>query len=260
MSTQKEKAALFKSLHIQGDPVILFNIWDAGSAKAVTDSGAKALATGSAPVAMANGYPDGEKFPLDEALAIVARILDTTDLPLTMDLEGGYSISPAGVAESIEKAISTGIIGFNFEDQVVGESGLYSIDKQVERLKAARKAADTNDVHGFLNARTDIFLKAKPDAHTDQMVDDAIERAKAYEQAGADGFFAPGMVDKGQIEKLISAVSLPVNMIVLPHTPSQQEFAELGAARVSYGPTPYRRMISWLKDEASTAHGVPQSS
>ena len=255
MSTQKEKAALFKSLHTQGDPVILFNIWDAGSAKAVTDSGAKALATGSAPVAMANGYQDGEKFPLDQALAIVTRILDASSLPLTMDLEGGYNISAAGVAESIEKAMSIGIIGFNFEDQVIGETSLYSIEQQVERLKAARTAADTNGVNGFLNARTDIFLKAKPDAHTDKMVDDAIERAKAYEQAGADGFFAPGMVDKGQIEKLISAVSLPVNLIVLPHTPSQEEFVELGAARISYGPTPYRRMLSWLKKEASMAHG-----
>ena len=260
MSTQKEKAALFKSLHIQGDPVILFNIWDAGSAKAVADSGAKALATGSAPVAMANGYPDGQKFPLDEALAIVSRILNATDLPLTMDLEGGYDTSASGVAESIEKAMAAGIAGFNFEDQIVGGSGLYSIDEQVERLKAARAAADAKGVQGFLNARTDIFLKAKPDAHTDQMVDDAIERAKAYEQAGADGFFAPGMVDKAQIEKLISAVSLPVNMIVLPHSPSQEEFTEMGAARVSYGPTPYRRMISWLKEEAAAAHAAVQIS
>ena len=105
-----------------------------------------------------------------------------------------------------------------------------------------------------MNARTDIFLKAKPDAHTDKMVDEAIERAKAYEQAGADGFFAPGMVNKNQITRLCESVSLPVNLIVLPHTPDQQEFAELGAARISYGPTPYMGMIKWLKERAGNAY------
>ncbi len=253
MTTQAEQAALFKSLHKAGDPVILYNIWDAGSAKAVAESGAKAIATGSAPVAMANGFPDGEQFALDDALVIVKRILNVIDIPLTMDLEGGYGSDPAVVAESISAAMSTGVIGFNFEDQIVGGEGLYPSNQQQARIKAAREAADQDNICGFLNARTDIFLKTKPDMHTDAMVDEAIERAKAYEQAGADGFFAPGMVDKSQIARLCESVALPVNMIVLPHTPSQQEFAELGASRVSYGPTPYKMMIGWLKEQASLA-------
>ncbi len=254
MSKQTEDATLFKSLHKQGDPLVLFNIWDAGSAKAVAGSGAKALATGSAPVAMANGYPDGEQFPLDAALTVAERILRVTDLPLTMDLEGGYGADQATVSETVLRALSIGVIGFNFEDQIVGGEGLYSIKDQSQRIKAARKAADENGVGGFLNARTDIFLKAKPDAHTDKMTDDAIERAKAYEQAGADGFFAPGMVNKKQIAKLCDSVSLPVNLIVLPHTPGQQEFTELGAARISYGPTPYLKMTSWLAEQASSCY------
>ncbi len=254
MTSQADKAAQFKSLHIPGNPVILFNIWDAGSAQAVERSGAQAIATGSAPVAMANGFPDGEQFSLEQALTVVSRILQVTDLPVTMDLEGGYSPTPDGVAASVQQAMAAGIVGFNFEDQVVGSKALYSVDDQVERLKAARTAASENGVHGFINARTDIFLKAKPDDHTDEMVDEAIERAKAYEQAGADGFFAPGMVHEAQIEKLTKNVNLPVNMIVLPHTPSQQTFADLGAARVSYGPTPYKRMIAWLENEAADAY------
>lgn len=254
MASQSEKAAQFKSLHVAGKPVVLFNCWDAGSAAAVASSGAKALATGSAPVAMANAFPDGEQFPFDDALVVVSRILSAIDLPLSMDLEGGYSASPEGVAKTVERAMSAGVVGFNFEDQVVGDKTLYSISDQVARLKAARVAADANGVNGFINARTDIFLKAKPDAHTEQMVDDAIERAKAYEQAGADGFFAPGMVNEAQIERLISSVKLPVNMIVLPHTPDQAAFARLGAARVSYGPTPYKRMIKWLESEAAQAY------
>ena len=173
-----------------------------------------------------------------------------------MDLEGGYGTEPDEVAQIISRAMGIGVIGFNFEDQVVGGEGLYAVDKQVSRIKAVRAAADENDVGGFLNARTDIFLKAKPDAHTESMVDEAIERAKAYEQAGADGFFAPGMVDKQQIARLCEAVSLPVNLIVLAHTPSQEEFAELGAARVSYGPTPYRGMVEWLRGQAGKAHAV----
>lgn len=254
MSTQSDRAALFKSLHKPGNPIILYNIWDAGSAKAVAESGAKALATGSAPVAMANGFPDGEVFPLQDALVIVRRILDVVDIPLTMDLEGGYGASPEVVAASVRSAMDAGAIGFNFEDQIVGGEGLYSIEEQTGRITAARRAADENGVGGFLNARTDIFLKAKPDQHTESMVDEAIERAASYKQAGADGFFVPGMVNKKQIARLCETVSLPVNLIVLAHTPSQQEFAELGAGRVSYGPTPYRQMISWLKEQAGNAH------
>ncbi|MEM7257264.1 MAG: isocitrate lyase/phosphoenolpyruvate mutase family protein, partial [Pseudomonadota bacterium] len=250
MANQAELAGLFKSLHKPGDPVVLFNIWDAGSAKAVAGSGARAIATGSAPVAMANGFPDGEKFSLDDALTNAARILDVIDIPLTMDLEGGYGPEPETVAQTISRAMDIGVVGFNFEDQIVGGQGLYSITDQVARLKAVRQAADANGVGGFVNARTDIFLKAKPDAHTEQMVDDAIERARAYEQAGADGFFAPGMVDKKQIARLCEAVSLPVNMIVLDHTPTQKEFSELGASRISYGPTPYRHMVKWLQGRA----------
>jgi len=254
MSKQSESASLFKALHIPGDPIVLFNIWDAGSAKAVAESGAKAIATGSAPVAMANGYPDGEQFPFDDALAVAKRILQSIELPLTIDLEGGYGADPEVVKQTVHRAMEIGAVGFNFEDQIVGGKGLYSIAEQTARLKAARAAADENSVGGFLNARTDIFLKAKPDAHTDKMVDDAIERAEAYEQTGADGFFAPGMVDKKQIARLCESVSLPVNLIVLPHTPSQQEFSELGAARISYGPTPYRWMIEWLKGQANSAY------
>ena len=254
MSTQSQHASFFKSLHTPGNPVVLFNIWDAGSAMAVAESGAGAIATGSAPVAKANGFPDGEQFSLDDALVVAERILRVIDIPLTMDLEGGYGAKPKVVSESVHRAMGIGIAGFNFEDQIVGGKGLYSVKDQTPRIKAARTAADENGIGGFLNARTDIFLKAKPDAHTDKMVDEAIERAKAYEQAGADGFFAPGMVNKSQIARLCESVSLPVNLIVLPHTPNQQEFAELGAARISYGPTPYLDMIKWLKDQAGSAY------
>ncbi|OED39397.1 phosphonomutase [Chromatiales bacterium (ex Bugula neritina AB1)] len=253
MATQSEQADLFRSLHIPGKPIILFNIWDAGSAAAVAGTGAKALATGSAPVAMAQGFADGEKMPLELALQNIERIIAAVDLPVTMDLEGGYGESTSAVADTIGQAMDRGIVGFNFEDQIVGTSELYSIEVQTARVAAARKAASSNGTHGFVNARTDIFLKARPDTHNDDMLSDAINRASAYEQAGADGFFAPGLADEKLIGRLCEEVNLPVNIIALPHVPPNSRLAELGVGRISYGPVPYRQMIKSLTQAATEA-------
>lgn len=253
MTTQKDKADLFGKLHVAGSPVVLFNIWDAGSAKSVAATGAKALATGSAPVAMAQGYSDGEKIPFAHALQNIERIIASTDLPVTMDLEGGYGADVSIVADTVSQAMSTGIIGFNFEDQIVGTADLYAIDVQAQRVAAARTAASANGVHAFVNARTDIFLKAKPDTHNEAMLEEAIARAAAYEQAGADGFFAPGLADEKLIATLCSKVNLPVNIIALPHVPPNNVLADAGVARISYGPVPYTQMMKSLKSASAEA-------
>lgn len=251
MTSQASSIKKFHDLHIPGNPIMLYNIWDAGSAKAVSDSGAKALATGSAPVAMAQGFADGEQFPLELALANIERILKAVDLPVTMDLEGGYGADAETIESTVKQAISTGVVGFNFEDQIVGGDGLYDTATQGTRVAAARKAADSVIASAFINARTDIFLKHKPDAHTQAMLDEAIERAHAYEQAGADGFFAPGLADEKMIETLCEQVNLPVNIIALPHVPAKAKLIELGVARISYGPVPYRKMLKALAQWAS---------
>lgn len=253
MTSQAEKARAFKALHVKGDPVVLFNIWDPGTAKIVAGAGAKALATGSKPVATAFGYEDGEKIPLDLALDNFRRIVAATDLPVTMDLEGGYGVSPEAVAETVRRAIEAGAVGFNFEDQVVGGSGLHALDVQAERVRAAVDAVRASGVPAFVNARTDLFLKASPDAHDAALVAQAVERAKAYEQAGADGFFAPGLADDGLIGRLVEDVALPVNIIALPNVPPRTRLAELGVARISYGPVPWRRMAAWLEEQANAA-------
>lgn len=253
MTNQADQAQLFHSLHIAGNPIILFNIWDAGSAKSVAASGAKALATGSAPVAMAQGFADGEQMPLDLALQNIECIIGSTDLPVTMDLESGYGADTVIVEETVAAAMSNGIVGFNFEDQIVGTSELYPIDRQVARVAAARKAASSTDTHGFINARTDIFLKAKPETHNEAMLDDAIERAAAYEQAGADGFFAPGLADEKLITMLCNKVNLPVNIIALPYVPPNSVLALAGVARISYGPVPYKQMMKSLETAATEA-------
>ena len=253
MSEHQENISLFRSLHKPGSPIILYNIWDAGSAKAVASSGAKALATGSAPVAMAQGFSDGEQMPLDIALGNIRRIIAAVDLPVTMDLEGGYGTETDMVAKTVSRAVATGIVGFNFEDQIIGGDGLYDINIQAARIKSARNAANLDSVSPFINARTDIFLKAKPDTHNEAMLDDAIERAHAYEQAGADGFFAPGLADEKLIATLCEKINLPVNIIALPNVPPNDKLSALGVARISYGPVPYRQMIKALSEAAAKA-------
>lgn len=253
MPSQADRAQTFQALHQKGNPVILFNIWDPGSAKAVAAAGAKAIATGSWPVAVAHGYEDGEKIPLELALDNARRIVEAVDVPVTLDFEGGYSATPEGIAETIGQACASGVIGFNFEDQIVGTPDLYDIATQASRVAAVRQAADSVVADVYINSRTDIFLKAKPETHSDAMLDEAIERAKAYEQAGASGFFAPGLGDEKMIARLCEEVALPVNIIALAHVPDNQTLAGLGVARISYGPVPYRKMTKWLEDEARKA-------
>lgn len=252
---QQRKAKEFHDLHVKGDPVILYNIWDAGSAKAVSESGAKAVATGSAPVAMAQGFADGEKIPLDVILSNVTRIVSTVPVPVSLDFEGGYSVAPQVVETHFARAVETGVVGFNFEDQIVGGEGLHRIAEQTARLKAARRACDNAGVGAFINARTDLFLKAKMsgEPHTQEMLQEAVSRATAFADAGANGFFAPGLLDLDMIAELCDRVSLPVNIIALPGAPTHGQLASVGVARISYGPVPYKRMLQWLSDQASAA-------
>ena len=253
MSIQAEQALVFHNLHKTGDPLILFNIWNPGSAATVAASGAKALATGSWPVAAAFGFDDGENIPLELALNNVRKIVAATDLPVSMDLEGGYGVTPDDVAETVRLAAQAGIVGFNFEDQIIGGNGLHALGIQAERIKAARRAADEVCQNLFINARTDIFLKASPDTHNEAMLEAALERADTFKKAGADGFFAPGLADEVMIKRLCAEANLPVNIIALPHVPEKQTLIDLGVSRISHGPVPYKKMSAWLADQAKTA-------
>ncbi|HLA94885.1 MAG TPA: isocitrate lyase/phosphoenolpyruvate mutase family protein [Pyrinomonadaceae bacterium] len=248
-----DKATRFHKLHIKGDPVVLFNIWDAGSARAVEEAGAKAIATGSWSVAAANGFDDGEEMPMDAALANIKRVVGNVTLPVTLDFEGGYTASLDELKANIEKVLDAGAVGINFEDQIVGGEGLYSIDEQSARIAAVREVVEQRSIPLFINARTDVFLKTYPAVHTEKQLEEAVVRAQAYATAGASGFFAPGLRDKDLIRTLCERSPLPVNIMVLPDTPSNKEMAELGVARISYGPGPYRQMIESLKASASAA-------
>lgn len=250
---QSDRAKAFKALHVKSDPIVLFNVWDPGTAAIVAGADAKAIATGSWPVAAAFGYADGENIPLSLVVENLQRIVDTVDLPVSSDIEGGYGVAPDEVAKTVSKIVQAGAVGFNFEDQIVGGKGLHDIDLQTARIAAAREAADQLVSNIFINARTDIFLKAKPETHSDTMLDTALERAEAFAKAGGDGFFAPGLADVGLIKRLCAECPLPVNIIALPHVPDAQALADCGVARISHGPVPYRKMAAWLEEQARVA-------
>lgn len=246
MTDQIKHADAFAALHVKGDPLVLVNIWDAGSAKAVQDSGAKAIATGSWSVAAAHGFEDGEQLPVELALANLRRIVARVKLPVTIDIEGGYGETPAAVEDTVTKVIEAGAVGINLEDQLIGKSGRYSVEDQCARIGAARRAAESLSVPLFINARTDIYLQADPDSHSSEHHEEAMHRATAYTEAGASGFFAPGLADVQGTEKLCAHASIPVNIMVLPNTPSPTHLAGLGVARISYGPRPYQRAMNAL--------------
>jgi 2-methylisocitrate lyase-like PEP mutase family enzyme len=249
----KEKAEHFHTLHVPGRPLVLFNIWDPGSAKAVAAAGAHAIATGSWSVANANGYADGERVPLDLAIDNLLRIVQAVDVPVTVDLESGYGKTPTAVAQAIERTIQAGAIGCNLEDSFPENGHLREIAEQVERIKHARKAADGANVSYFINARTDVFFQPSPGGHDDAALADALQRARAYADAGANGLFAPGLTDESLISRLAAASPLPLNIMVVETTPSLSKLAQLGVARVSHGPGPYLAMMKNLEQAARDA-------
>jgi 2-methylisocitrate lyase-like PEP mutase family enzyme len=253
VSTQKEKADHFRALHVSGRPLVLFNAWDPGSAQAVAAGGALAIATGSWSVAVAHGFADGEQMPLDLVMDNLTRITRTVALPVSVDLESGYGESAAMLAETVRLAIQAGAIGCNLEDSFPGNGELRSSNDQVKRLAAARAAAASLSIPFFINARTDVFLATAPDKHDDALLTNALARALAYAQAGADGLFVPGLVDKALIARLVAECPLPINIMATDKAPSLQELVDLGVARVSHGPRPFRQMMKALEDATRAA-------
>lgn len=238
----------FRALHVPGDPVILYNIWDVGSALAVARAGARALATGSHPVADAHGFADGQGVPIDFALANARRIVDAVELPVTVDFEGAYAVEPEGVARNLLRLAETGATGCNFEDQVIGGEGVHPLRLQCRRIEAGRKAVGESF---FINARTDLFLKTAE--HDSALVDQVIERGLAFADAGASGYFVPRLSDPRQVERVVKAVPLPLNLIAFPGAPPKRDWANAGVARISHGPFPHRALMAQLEEAARAA-------
>lgn len=242
------KFEIFAALHVPGNPVVLYNIWDVGSAQAVVRAGAKALATGSHPVADAHGWPDGQVVPMEFALANAKRIIDAVELPVTVDFEGAYSVDPAKAAANVARLAATGAVGCNFEDQVIGGEGLHPIKEQAKRIEAIRLAVGD---HFFINARTDLYLKTQE--RDSALVDAVIERGKAFSDAGASGLFVPRLSDPRQIERIVREVPLPLNVIAFPGAPDKAAWASAGVARISHGPFPRNALMATFEEMARAA-------
>lgn len=235
--TQGEKAAAFREMHTHPPIIRLCTIWDAASARIVEMAGAQAIATGSAGMDAALGYPDGELAPLDEVLWAVKRIVDRVDIPVTADIVAGYGKTPDEVAETARKLLATGAIGCNFEDST-GEGGgkLYTVEEQVARIKAVRQVADEAGVPFVLNARTDAFFSSQ--IPEEQRLDEAIRRANAYRDAGSDCSLVLGATQPEVISRILKEVGGPLNVLANPSSPTVSELEAMGVARVSVGGGP----------------------
>lgn len=244
-----DKIAAFRALHVPGDPLILVNIWDAGSAKAVAAAGAKAIATGSFGVAGAQGRADGEDFPLEDVFENLARILAVTDLPVTIDMESGYGSDPAMVGISVGRAKTAGAAGINMEDRLPGADELLPLVDAATRFRAA---ADTGI---FVNARCDTFRGQDAARDGDTLVAATLERARAYADAGAGSLFVPFLLDPRCIGAICDAAPLPVNILRGKGGPTHRELAALGVARISHGHQPWAAAMAWLTSQAAQVTG-----
>lgn len=249
--------AAFRALHVPGDPLVLFNIWDAGTAKALAGAGAKAIATGSYGVAEAQGFKDGEDFGLEDALTNLRRILKVTDLPVTLDMETGYGDTAAEVGRSVAAARAAGAAGINMEDRMPGLDQLTPLAEQAARVGAAAASGL------FVNARCDAFRGRPKESHGPELVEAVLERARAYADAGASGLFVPFTTERACIAAICEKSPLPVNIIWTPASAGgfsgRQELAELGVARISHGHRPWAAAMDWLAAAAKTvlAGGAP---
>lgn len=242
-----DKVKTFGELHIPGNPLILYNIWDAGSAKAVADAGAKAIATGSWGVACSLGFKDGETLPLDAALGNLDRIISVTDLPVTIDMEAGYGADPAAVGASVARAAALSAVGINIEDKDPATRQLFETAEAAQRIEAAAASGL------WINARADLFILTPKEQHDEALVDRVLERAKAYADSGANSLFVPFIYDPALIAKLCQRSPLPVNILVGEGVPDIRTLAELGVARISHGHGPWARAMNDLAAGAKEA-------
>jgi 2-methylisocitrate lyase-like PEP mutase family enzyme len=211
----------FRLLHQGPDLLLLANAWDAGSARLVESLGARAVATTSAGVAWAHGYPDGDTLPVELLVASVRSIVRAIRVPLTIDVEGGYSDDPDAVAETIGAVVAAGAVGINLED------GGGSPELLAAKIRAIKARCDV-----FINARTDVYLRGL--VAPDQAVAETLSRARVYREAGADGLFVPKLTDPAEIRSIADG-GLPLNLLAWPHLAPAAELAALGVRRLSAG-------------------------
>lgn len=233
----------FKKLHKQATPLLIGNVWDVPSAKVAEVAGFQAIGTSSAAIAKQFGYEDGEELSFSELFYVVKRIKANTDLPLSVDVESGYSRDPLQIAHHIEQLADLGVVGVNIEDSIIDEKRiLLSAEAFAQTIAQIKKTLTKKGIAIFLNARTDTFLLDVPDkvAVTQQ-------RIQLYEQAGADGIFVPCITEIADIQAVVKSTTLPINVMCMPDLPDFQTLQKLGVQRVSMGNFAFEQQVSFLE-------------
>lgn len=233
---------MLKKLHHSGKMLVLPNIWDAAGAVVLESLGYPAVATASAAIARAQGYEDGERISFDFLLAIVAQIVKSVNVPVTVDIEAGYAADNETLKSNIRRLVAAGVAGINIEDTDVLTRELLPIDEQVERLKLIGRVAERESTRLFINARTDVFL-VNSGLSEDQKLALAIERGRAYTDAGADGIYPIFATEEETVKTLVNALKVPVNILAKHASPDLDVLQKLGVARVSFGPNVHRAML-----------------
>jgi len=235
---QKTKAKAFADLHAGPGILVLPNAWDAASAAVMEDAGAKAVATSSAAVAWAHGYPDGDLLPLPNLISTISAVVRVVDVPVTADIEGGYTDDLAVLADNIRAVVGAGAVGINLED------GTRDPDLHARKIETARKAAQGAGVDLFINARVDTYLKRLFEGEAAEA--ESIRRAAQYLAAGASGVFVPGPTEAALIGRLAKAIDAPLNVMLWGGLPSAQELQALGVRRLSSGGRPFSGVYAYL--------------
>ena len=243
-----DKAQRLRELH-HGPPILVLpNAWDAATARLVEAEGFPAIATTSAGVAAALGYPDGGAAPAREMIEAVARIARAVKVPVTADFEHAYAATPDAVADNVMRVVAAGAVGINIEDILPGVAELEPIGLQADKIARIVKASATAGVHLVINARTDVFLRRIGAPETRLGV--TIERGNAFLAAGADCVFVPGVTDRETIGALVKGIGGPVNMLAVAGSPPIADLEALGVARVSVGSGPMRATMALMRDIA----------
>jgi 2-methylisocitrate lyase-like PEP mutase family enzyme len=243
---QRKKAEAFRAMHTSPGAVLLPNVWDVASARIIEEAGFQAIATTSAGIAFAQGFPDGQKIPADQMVTAVAHIASTVRVPVTADVEAGYGQKPEDAARTARNVIEAGAVGMNFEDATGdGDHPLTELTLQLERIRAIRETADELSVPLVLNARTDVYLLQIGDPS--RRYEQAVRRLSAFRDSGADCVFVPGVRDAETIGCIVADLKCPVNILGVPGSPSVPELVKLGVKRISLGSGPMRSSLGFLR-------------
>lgn len=252
-SIQKEKAELFHKYHYGNEILVLLNSWDNGSSKLIEAIGYKAIATTSMGVAASLGYPDCEVITLSEMLEVITGIVNSVQVPVTVDIEAGYGINTSEVIESVKKIIATGIVGINIEDSIDLSPVLIDENEFCERISAIRALSDSLGFHLVINARTDSFYTSS--GSQQEKLSESIKRGNKYREAGADCIFVQPVSDRETIKTLVKEINAPINILANPTIGTGspltiKELQDLGVARVSLGSGLMKATLALVKKVA----------